>query len=144
MAVLRWMGLSLAGLALAAWAHEGHGKSYAPAAAKKLRSPVAASPESIAKGGVLYREQCGVCHGEDGKAQTEMAKAMKQKPTDLTSAAMAGITEGEIFWVLTHGIEKEGMPAFDKKLDDAARWQVTHFVRSLKPPVARSKKKAAK
>jgi mono/diheme cytochrome c family protein len=140
----RWVGFALAGLAIAAWGHEGHGKAYAPAAAKKLRSPITANAESLAKGKALYMEQCAVCHGEDGKARTDMAKAMKAKPTDFTSAAMAGITEGEMFWVITHGIEKEGMPAFEKKMDDTARWQATQFVRSLKPPAARSKKKAAK
>src|SRR5215813_866462 len=110
-------------------AHEGH--SHAPASAKKLKNPVAATEENIAAGRALYTPHCATCHGEDGKAKTDMASTMKVKPTDLTSHAMHGLTEGEVYWVITNGIKKGGMPLFKAKMNDRERWQTTLYVRRL-------------
>src|SRR5262245_41568996 len=94
-AVMRTIKMSVLGiaigLALTTWtfdfiasAHEGHKHSHAPASAKKLKNPLTATDENIAAGRVLFNKNCATCHGEDGKAKTDVAKAMKVKPTDLT------------------------------------------------------------
>lgn len=132
------LGLAI-GLLTALWvanlasthAHEGHKHSHAPASAKKLKNPLAATEENIASGRALFNRNCASCHGEDGKAQTDVAKAMKEKPTDLTDKAMHGITDGEIYWVITNGIKKSGMPAFQSKATDNERWQMTVYVKHL-------------
>ncbi len=55
------MGLA----AVALLAHEGH--SHAPAAARKLVSPLANSPEDLASGKQLYRQKCAGCHAAGGR-----------------------------------------------------------------------------
>ena len=44
---------------------------------------------------------------------------------------MKGITDGEIYWVVTNGITKSGMPAFKTKAKDQERWQMTLYVKHL-------------
>ena len=112
-------------------AHDGHKHRHAPAGAKKLKNPLAATEENIASGRKSFNQHCASCHGEDGKAQTDAAAAMKVKPTNLTDKAMHGITDGEIYWVTTNGIKKSGMPAFKTKASDRERWQVTLYVKQL-------------
>ena len=98
-------------------------EAYAPATAKKLKNPLTANEENIAAGRALFNQNCASCHGEDGKGKTEIAEAMQVKPTDLTDKKMQGITDGEIYWVITNGIRKSGMPAF-KKATDNERWRM--------------------
>jgi mono/diheme cytochrome c family protein len=114
-----------------ATAHDGHKRKNAPASAKKLKSPLTSTEENIAQGHTLFNKYCASCHGEDGKAKTDVAAGMKVKPTDLTGKAMHGITDGEIYWVVTNGIKKAGMPAYKTKATDQERWQLTLYVKHL-------------
>ena len=124
------------GLLMAMWsfdfsasAHEGH--RHAPARAKKLKNPLTASQENIEAGHALFSRNCASCHGEDGKAKTDVAEAMKVKPADLTGHAMHGITDGEIYWVVTNGIKTSGMPALNAKTKPNERWQMALYVKHL-------------
>ncbi len=112
-------------------AHEGHKHSNAPASAKKLKNPLKADDVTINAGKQIFNKQCAACHGEDGKAKTDIAAAMKKKPTDLTAKEMRGITDGEIYWVVTNGVTKSGMPAFKTKASTQDRWKLTLYVKHL-------------
>ncbi len=114
---------------LSASAHEGH--RHAPASAKKLKNPVSATEENIEAGRTLFNRNCASCHGEDGKAKTDTAAALKVKPTDLNGHEMHGITDGEIYWVITNGIKKSGMPALNAKTKPTERWQMALYVKHL-------------
>lgn len=112
-------------------AHEGHKHSNAPASAKRLKNPLKVTDESIEAGRALFVKNCASCHGQDGKSQTDIAASMKKKPTNLTAKEMQGITDGEIYWVVTNGIGKSGMPAYRTKMKDPERWQTTLYVKHL-------------
>ncbi len=131
LAALLPMVLWAASLSPVTSAHGGHKRNHAPANARRLKSPVRATEENIAQGRELYNKHCASCHGEDGQAKTPIAEMMKVKPTNLTDKAMKGITEGEIYWVITNGIKKSGMPALKQKVSDQQRWQVTLYVKHL-------------
>ncbi|MCW5968658.1 MAG: c-type cytochrome [Blastocatellales bacterium] len=135
----RWVSISLVAVAaIVIWAaepgasaHDGHKRKNAPVSAKKLKNPFTANDGTVSIGRKLFTQHCAICHGEDGKSQTDVANAMKIKPTDLTGKEMHGITDGEIYWVITNGIKPNRMPAFKLKASNEERWQLTVYVKHL-------------
>jgi uncharacterized repeat protein (TIGR04052 family) len=123
-------GFVLMNQLLSASAHEGHKKGHAPATAKRLRNPVEHNTANIENGKALYEQNCAVCHGADGKGEQYNKKA-KIKVPDLKSHYVMKLTDGEIFYVITHGIRTSGMPAYKLKTSDRERWQLTHYVRHI-------------
>lgn len=107
-----------------------------PEDASATKNPVAATPESIAKGKELYlgREKgnCIFCHGEAGSGNEANLPRLRRKPADLTNKErMASMTDGEVFWKITKGINGI-MPAGERRMPEAEeRWHVVNYVRTL-------------
>jgi len=115
------------------WAIGGSQRSV-PEEAKKVKSPIEATAENVASGKKLFDGKCSVCHGDDGKGNTDMAASLPKKPADLTRKEMESVSDGELFWLVANGLPQSGMPSFKTKLSDNEKWQVVSFVRSLSPP----------
>lgn len=106
-----------------------------PEDADKTKNPTAATPESIAKGKELYLERtkgnCIFCHGETGSGNEASLAKLRRKPADLTNKErMTSMTDGEVFWKITKGIQGI-MPAGEKSMTEAERWDVVNYVRTL-------------
>jgi cytochrome c peroxidase len=101
----------------------------APPQARMTVGP-AMSAADLEAGRALYAENCARCHGSDGRGRTREAARLKVPPADLARAEQKGHSEGEVFWVISHGIKASEMPAFDD-LTEAARWQITAHVKTL-------------
>ena len=86
------------------------------------RPPVSYHATSIASGMAVYAEHCASCHGADGGRVTG---------ADLRSRSIVRRHAGEIFWLVGRGIPERGMPAFEGRLTERARWDVINFVRAL-------------
>src|SRR5262249_32293617 len=112
-------------------AEQDHQHTHAPASSKQLKNPLPATEENIASGRALFNQHCASCHGEDGRAQTQMATSMKVKPANLTGSAVHGRMPGEIYSVITNGIKTSGMPAFKDKMSEQERWQTVLYVQRL-------------
>jgi cytochrome c peroxidase len=113
------------------YAHDAHGRSTAPPEARRLKSPLPASAENAAAARPSYEQLCASCHGADGKARTPLAGKLPLRPTDLAGYLMESMCDGEIYWVIAHGIDTH-MPAFDGQLSETQRWQMVQYVRELR------------
>jgi cytochrome c6 len=75
------------------------------------------------RGEDIFREQCTGCHGPDGRAQTDMGKALQA--ADLTSEVIQQKSESQLSKSVRGG--KGKMPAFENKLaDDEIKAVVAH------------------
>jgi mono/diheme cytochrome c family protein len=102
----------------------------APAAARRLKNPVAASESALEAGRASYSEHCKSCHGENGNGKGERAAELSVMPTDFTDAReMNRLTDGELFWKITRG--RRPMPAFEDKLNETQRWQLVDYIRTF-------------
>lgn len=103
--------------------------------AKKLKSPVPYSRDSIARGRVLFMRDCTSCHGDDGKSQVDVIA----NATDLTEPKLwkHGTSEGEVFRSIRDGAA-DNMPAFKSQIrKEEDIWHLVNFTRSLWPDAAR-------
>lgn len=93
-----------------------------PAKARAKCNPLANDPDATAAGRKLFEQHCAECHGET-------ADGSKRGPS-LRADALQQATPGEIFWILTNGVVRRGMPAWSK-LPEPQRWQIVTWLRSL-------------
>jgi mono/diheme cytochrome c family protein len=117
----------------------------APEAARQVKNPVPVTPESLAAGAQLYRENCSPCHGDTGKGDGDTGKIIKKKPANFTDAKMMSEeTDGSLFWKMGEG--RGPMPSWKDELSDKERWQLVNYIRKLtkdaagaNPPVSKDK-----
>ena len=96
----------------------------APARAAARHNPLESDPDAIAAGGKLFAQHCAECHGN-------MADGGKKAPS-LRVAQVQQATPGALFWLLTNGVVRRGMPVWSK-LPEPQRWQLVSYIKSLTP-----------
>ena len=96
----------------------------APGKAAARRNPLQSDPDAVAAGGKLFARHCAECHGD-------MAEGGKKAPS-LLAPEVQQATPGTLFWLLTNGVVRRGMPVWSK-LPEPQRWQIVSYLKSLTP-----------
>ena len=94
------------------------------------KDPYAGNPTAIAAGFDHYRENCVMCHGAPGVAGAELSKGLNP-PAPRLGNGEKGTPDGELFWVIKHGIRMTAMPAFGPTHTDEEIWKIVAFIRHL-------------
>jgi mono/diheme cytochrome c family protein len=99
---------------------------------KKLKNPVASTPDSIKAGQASFQKNCRFCHNSDAKGNGPMAPEGTH-PSDLTDDQWdRGSTDGELFLVIRDGASpKFDMKGFKSKMTETEMWNVVNYLRSL-------------
>lgn len=93
-----------------------------PAKAAGRRNPLESDPEAMAAGAKLFEMHCAECHGVN-------ADGGKKGPS-LRAEGVQQATPGTLFWLLTNGVVRKGMPVWSR-LPEPQRWQLVSYVKSL-------------
>jgi len=109
-------------LAMLAAAEDGPHWTHASAKDRARANPYAGQADAATAGGRLFADHCAKCHGEDALG--------RGKHPNLRSAEVQQATDGEIFWLLTNGSLRKGMPSWSALPEDS-RWQLATFLKSL-------------
>lgn len=117
--------LFLVGLAFAA-AGDGEWLQKIPPKDRARTNPYSADPDALAAGAKIFGEHCASCHGEDAQGRTQG----KHVRPNLHSDRIKQAAPGELFWLLTNGSQKNGMPSWSR-LPEPQRWQLVTFLKSL-------------
>jgi mono/diheme cytochrome c family protein len=96
--------------------------SKAPEKARVKRNPLEKDPDAVPAGRILFEQHCAECHGNN-------AEGGKKAPS-LRASEIQTAEPGAIFWVLTNGVVRKGMPVWSK-LPEPQRWQLVSFIKSL-------------
>lgn len=111
--------------------HAPDAHSDIPEEAAAVPNPIENTEESIELGAELYAASCAVCHGENGEGDGPGGVALDPKPTDLLDDHVQEVTDGALFYIISHGIPETSMPAWEDVLDETQRWHVVNFVLNL-------------
>jgi mono/diheme cytochrome c family protein len=95
-----------------------------PVPATTKTNPLAGSPELAAGGRKLFQRHCAQCHGPEGQGRKNAA--------DLQLPVVQRQSDGALWWKITNGNSRRGMPAFSG-LPEMQRWQLVLYLRTLTP-----------
>ena len=101
-----------------------------PADAAKMVNPVKPTPQSQAFAKKMYGYDCAMCHGELGDGKGDMAAEQKPPLKNWTdAAALASLSDGEIFYIIKTG--KGTMIGEGERLKPDDLWNMVIYVRSF-------------
>jgi mono/diheme cytochrome c family protein len=107
------------------------GASYIPNLPAPV-NPIEPSENSLARGKYYYEVACQICHGATGQGNGPFAAFLTQyRPTNLLEGRPVTLSDGEIYVVISNGIEGR-MPSLRQNLPETEmRWSVVNYVRQL-------------
>ena len=94
----------------------------APAKAQNRANPLPDDPDAIAAGRLLFEDHCAECHGERAEGG--------RKAPSLRAPEVQNATHGTLFWLLTNGVVRKGMPVWSR-LPEPQRWALVRYLKSL-------------
>jgi len=97
----------------------------APEEAASRQNPLNTRPETAAGGKKLFVRNCVECHGNDGAGDE------KKHSADLQLPRVQEQSDGTLFWKVTNGNAKRGMPSFSK-IPEMQRWQIVLYIRTFR------------
>jgi len=101
---------------------------------KDVKNPVPDTKENVAEGQGHFGHHCQVCHGYDGQnSGVPFAENMSPPISDLAAKEIQSFTDGQLKWIIKHGIAPSGMPAWPDDPSDDEQWKIVLFIRHLPP-----------
>lgn len=85
-------------------------------------NPFAGNSNAISGGEKLFHQNCAQCHGSNASG--------RDKHPPLRSERVRTATPGELYWLLTNGSMRNGMPSWSK-LPEQQRWQIVSYLKTL-------------
>src|SRR5215467_7529797 len=106
--------------------HHSHFALFAkvPEKARTRSNPLESDPDAVTAGKKLFAQHCSECHGSNAEGG--------RKAPNLHAGEVQNATPGTLFWILTNGVVRKGMPVWSK-LPEPERWQIVTFIKSLPP-----------
>lgn len=104
------------------------------AEARALVNPLPDAPDVIEKGKALYQGKgtCVSCHGASGRGDGVAAMGLEPSPRNFHHHGFwRHRTDGEIFWVIKHGIAGTAMSPFGGLLTDEEIWAIIRYEQSF-------------
>ena len=89
-------------------------------------NPTNTTPDSVARGRVLYEIYCAVCHGKDGMAGTPVTK--KGMPAPPVKMLIPIYSEAHLYNKIRYG--GPIMPAYGFQTSRADRWDMVNYMKS--------------
>ncbi len=95
------------------------------------RNPTPTTAETLAGGLIHYRANCLPCHGAPGLPQPAIGQGLNPSAPNLALSDTQSRTDGQLFWITSHGFRMTGMPGFATTHEPEDVWKIVSFVRHL-------------
>lgn len=106
-------------------------KNYGvPADYANLINPIAADETSLQQGEEIYTRTCIHCHGEEGHGDGPAIANQTRKPYDFRDEHIKELSDGELYYIILHGVEDSPMLDWSF-LEDEERWFLVNYIRTF-------------
>ena len=105
-----------------------------PSEAKRLKNPVAYSPEVLEGARAHWADHCASCHANNGSGDTQIGRNLYPKAPDMRAAPTQQLSDGELYYIIQNGVRLTGMPAWGSAGDGEGNqdsWKLVLFIRHL-------------
>lgn len=104
-----------------------------PRAERTRLNPEPQSPDTLRSGLEHFADHCASCHGNDGGGDTALGRGLYPRAPDMRLPATQALSDGELFYLIEHGVKLTGMPAWGTGTPEgeAASWHLVQFIRHL-------------
>ena len=91
---------------------------------------------SLESGRRLYQRSCVVCHGTDGRADTEAARILDPPPSEFADPiVMARVDDGRMYLAITKGRPGTAMSSWEHAMVPSQIIDIMRYVRTLEQPL---------
>ena len=105
-----------------AQSHQHDASWNAPDRAASKPNPLSGRSDLTAGGRKIFEQRCTQCHGDDAEGTS--------RAPNLLSRRVQAQSDGALFWKISSGDTRAGMPSFSY-LPTPERWQLVLHLRSL-------------
>jgi mono/diheme cytochrome c family protein len=104
-----------------------------PATDRARANPEPSTPEALKEGMAHWADHCASCHANDGSGDTPMGRGLYPKAPDMRLPDTQQLSDGELFYLIEHGVKITGMPAWATGTAEGERgsWHLVQFIRRL-------------
>lgn len=118
--------------------HYGAGVDEARRAGAEMKNPYAATDDAArARGAVVWNNFCVVCHGPNGGGDGTVTSRGVPAPPSLHTDTSRARTDGEIFHIITYGLNNANMPPYAAQVEAGDRWKAILHIRALQEAQAK-------
>ena len=96
---------------------------------KLAKNPLPNTPVNLKNGRIYYGYYCLMCHGNAGDGDGAVGASYVPKPTDLSSPAVAALSDGELYQRMLIGIGHD--PVMTETVAPSQRWPLVMYVRTF-------------
>jgi len=102
-----------------------------PSHAAQQKNPIAADQNAWLQGGKMFVNECGVCHGDDGRGKSTVGRNLYPKAPDMSLADTQRWSDGELYFIIFNGVRYTGMPAWGSEHSPEEIWRLVSYVRKM-------------
>ncbi len=102
---------------------------------RNQKNPLQGNSETMKEAREHFIARCAICHGSDGKGQTQIGRSLYPRTPDLLSSETQSLTDGEIHYIIENGVQLTGMPGWSNphQEQEDESWKLVLFIRELRP-----------
>ena len=93
-------------------------------------NPVDATEESLARGKMLFQQNCVTCHGPEGRGDGPQAESLDPAPADIRQH-LPYHTDAQFFTFISEGIAGTAMPAWGDTFSEEDIWNIQNYLRTF-------------
>jgi mono/diheme cytochrome c family protein len=99
---------------------------------KDIKNPLPVTAANIEEGKQAFTQYCMVCHGLDGQnTGVPFAATIDPPVPSLASKEVQSYTDGQLKWIIQHGLSPSGMPPSEGLFAEDDMWKMVLYIRHL-------------